>query len=397
ANFAPKGEKQGDYFSDTIGPYDYWAIEYAYKPIMGNEAEELSKIAARSSAPDHIYGTDEDMYMNPDPRINAYDLGDPLEFAEARVQLLKDSLEKLQDRVVAKGEGWQRARQSFARLLGQIGSAAYLASRYIGGEYTARAHRGEPDAKLPFEPIPAAKQRKAIKLLQEEILSDRAFQFSPELLKRLAPEQFRDDFFFSNYEFNIQDRVLSIQRTVLSRFLNARSMKAIQNAELHSGKEEETLKLPEVFDALTDSIFSELPGGKAVAQDHPAAKPADGKKDEKHKTEPQKSDKKKVKISTLRRNLQRDYSKRLGRLVLGPNNDFSGFFIFYLFDDDFGSPVPADARALARHHLKDIDRRVALALDRDKTELDDYDRAHLEQVHAQIEKVFAASLKMNEP
>ncbi|MBI3838426.1 MAG: zinc-dependent metalloprotease, partial [Planctomycetia bacterium] len=32
ANFAPKGEKQGDYFSDTIGPYDYWAIEYAYKP-----------------------------------------------------------------------------------------------------------------------------------------------------------------------------------------------------------------------------------------------------------------------------------------------------------------------------------------------------------------------------
>ena len=37
ANFAPKGEKQGDYFSDTLGPYDYWAIEYAYKPISGNE------------------------------------------------------------------------------------------------------------------------------------------------------------------------------------------------------------------------------------------------------------------------------------------------------------------------------------------------------------------------
>src|SRR5262249_13420060 len=32
ANFAAKGDKQGDYFSDTIGPYDYWAIEYAYKP-----------------------------------------------------------------------------------------------------------------------------------------------------------------------------------------------------------------------------------------------------------------------------------------------------------------------------------------------------------------------------
>ena len=34
-NIAPKGKKQGDYYSTTIGPYDYWAIEYAYKPIDG--------------------------------------------------------------------------------------------------------------------------------------------------------------------------------------------------------------------------------------------------------------------------------------------------------------------------------------------------------------------------
>ena len=26
ANIAPKGDKQGDYFTPTIGPYDYWAI-----------------------------------------------------------------------------------------------------------------------------------------------------------------------------------------------------------------------------------------------------------------------------------------------------------------------------------------------------------------------------------
>ena len=46
-NIAPKGKKQGDYYSTTIGPYDYWAIEYAYKPIDGDEAAELKKIAAR--------------------------------------------------------------------------------------------------------------------------------------------------------------------------------------------------------------------------------------------------------------------------------------------------------------------------------------------------------------
>ena len=41
ANLAPKGTKQGDYFTTTIGPYDYWAIEYAYKPIDGKEEDAL--------------------------------------------------------------------------------------------------------------------------------------------------------------------------------------------------------------------------------------------------------------------------------------------------------------------------------------------------------------------
>ena len=47
-NIAPKGKKQGDYYSTTLGPYDYWAIEYAYKPITGDEATELKKIATRA-------------------------------------------------------------------------------------------------------------------------------------------------------------------------------------------------------------------------------------------------------------------------------------------------------------------------------------------------------------
>ncbi len=167
ANFALHDQKQGDYFSDTIGPYDYWAIEYAYKPISGSETEELAKIAAKASAPELAYGTDEDTWQNPDPRVNRFDLGDPLEFSQHRIALVKQSLDKLQERVVAKGEGWQRARQTFAMLLGELAQAAELSSQYIGGEYTSRAHRDDPDAKLPFEPINVAKQRDAIARVEE--------------------------------------------------------------------------------------------------------------------------------------------------------------------------------------------------------------------------------------
>jgi hypothetical protein len=38
-----------------------------------------------------------------------------------------------------------------------------------------------------------------------------------------------------------------------------------------------------------------------------------------------------------------------------------------------------------------------MAGNKDKADLDAYTRAHLEQAHVQIEKVFAAALRMNEP
>ena len=66
-NYAAKDEPQGDYFSQTIGPYDYWAIEYGYKPFSTGETDELKKIASRCTEPALAYATDSDVRGN-DPR-----------------------------------------------------------------------------------------------------------------------------------------------------------------------------------------------------------------------------------------------------------------------------------------------------------------------------------------
>ena len=67
-NIAPKGQRRADYATTTIGPYDYWAIEYAYKPVESRpQAAELKKIVARSSDPTSLFGTDDDFFDN-DPR-----------------------------------------------------------------------------------------------------------------------------------------------------------------------------------------------------------------------------------------------------------------------------------------------------------------------------------------
>jgi hypothetical protein len=96
-NIVPKGWKQGDFYSTTLGPYDYWAIEYGYKPFSGGtsgELAELKKIASRSGDPALQYATDEDTRdIDPDPDSNLWDLGnDSLEFARMRLKIVQDLL-----------------------------------------------------------------------------------------------------------------------------------------------------------------------------------------------------------------------------------------------------------------------------------------------------------------
>jgi hypothetical protein len=360
-NIAPKGVKQGDYFTTTIGPYDYWAIEYAYKPLTGGtegELEELQKIASKSAAPGHDYGTDEDMYATPDPLINAYDLGaDPMKFAQDRIILAEELLKDLAERVVDKGEGYQRARQAFSTLMGQYGNAAHLVARFVGGEYVHRDHRGDPNGRDPFIPVKAAKQREALKFLEEHILTDTPFHFSPQLLRRLAADRWMhwgNNSAMGSVEYPIHDRLLNIQRVALNDLLSAAVLRRIQDNALKAEKEEQPLTVAEVFRSLTDGIWSDLPNGA----------PKEGKKA--------------LLSSVLRRNLQREYLKRLAGLVLGPRADAGGFAVVG------GGSVPPDARALARMHLRDVTKRIETALADKGMALDDSTRAHLEECQERI-------------
>ena len=154
-NIAPKGKKQGDYYTTTIGPYDYWAIEYAYKPVDGDEAAELKKIAARAPEHDLVYATDEDSFLNDDPYVNRWDLGsDPCQFGKERIALATELLKDLDARVVKDGESWARTRRAFSILLEQWGDGATLASQYVGGQSVSRDHKADKDARDPIVPVP---------------------------------------------------------------------------------------------------------------------------------------------------------------------------------------------------------------------------------------------------
>jgi hypothetical protein len=379
-NIARRGQTQGDYAMTTLGPYDYWAIEYAYKPINGDEAAELKKIASRSPEPDLAYSTDEDMWLSDDPYVNAFDLGsDPLRYGKERMALAKELMQDLDDKVVKEGEAWSRLRSAFSILLNQYGNAAYLASGFVGGHLISRDFKGTEGARDPNAPIPPERQREALEFLIQEVLSDEAFTFSPALLRRLTSENWYhwgsdSIFFFGGMDFPVYNRILAIQRIVLNRCFNPSVLTRLQNQELQFEEGTDPVSIAEVFQTLTEGIWTELktPCPTTTQEEGP------------------------LRISTIRRNLQREHLQRLSNLALGQRrNPFEELYGYVVFSGGMGS-LPPDARSLARLHLGNLGSQLDAVLINPDLEVEPTTRAHLVESHERINRVLKASLQAHE-
>jgi len=373
-NIAPKGQKQGDYASTTIGPYDYWAIEYAYKPIDGDEAAELKKIAARSPDPDLAFGTDDDFADN-DPQVNTYDLtNDTLAYGKQRMAMASELLKDLDQKVVRDNESWSRLRAAFSTCISQFGNGAYLASEYIGGQSVNRDFKGTEKSRDPITPISGAKQREALAMMVELILGDKAFQFSPALLRKLITESWQDSRFsyYGSRDYPIYQMIQNIQEIVLDQCLDSSVLLRIQSQALQSDPGSDPLKIAEIYRSLSEGIFSEL------------SVPAAGSSP--------------FTISTIRRNLQREYVKRLSKMVLGPKNDnlYGQYYRYIVFYGDTGS-APPDAKNLARLHLEEIGQKIDKLIAHKDLKIDDTSLAHLKEIKHRIELVLKANLNANEP
>jgi hypothetical protein len=252
-----------------------------------------------------------------------------------RMAMAGELLKDLDRKVVKDGESWARLRSAFLACIGQFGNGAYLAAEYVGGQSVHRDFKGTDKARDPVVPIAGARQREALRLLVDQILADTAFRFSPALLRKLITESWQDDrfYFAGGIDYPIYRMILNIQEIVLDQCLDPSVLQRIQNQEIQSDPGSNPLKIAEIFRALSAGIFSELAAAPS-SRSSPFA------------------------ISTIRRNLQREYVKRLSTMVLGPKRDpFLGgyrFIIFYGLE----SAAPPDAKSLARLHLDEIGQKI---------------------------------------
>ncbi|MEY2653587.1 MAG: hypothetical protein RLZZ524_615, partial [Pseudomonadota bacterium] len=344
ANLPSPGEPAPAAFQQQLGPYDFWAIEYAYRPIPeADERAELARIAARSAEPELAFGTDEDAALGLDPQVLQFDLGsDPLAHVAKRLAIARDLIARAERQTLAEGDEYARLRRRVSYALLDIGGATGIALRQIGGVLTLRDRAGS--GRDPLQPLPAARQRAALDLIAREVLSTRGLSVSASLQRRLAPD------FFDRAEnlgrspvvteFQPEQVLGGLQRSVLNQLMSDALAQRLLDQQGKARTPDEALTLAELLERVRAEVWSEL------------ARPASGR------------------IEPLRRDLQRDHATRLAGALLRPAAGQRA---------ELRSLLRQQARtlhtslrrslqapgwdALARQHLQDLHTELGEALD----------------------------------
>jgi hypothetical protein len=350
-NLPRPGRPGGVPFQTALGPYDYWAIEYAYKPLpaglkAAEEQAELQKVAARSSEPLLAFGTDEDIFFGLDPETIQLDLGsDPVAFATKRLEIARDLFKRQETRELSPQRDYAVLRRSLSYALGDVARALGVLARQIGGVRTLRDFPGS--GRDPLQPVPAEVQRESLHLMSRAVLGADGFSISPALQRKLAPDFLdRAEGAAGPTDFALPQRLLDLQRAVLAFLMSDGLAARVVDSAAKVDKPEQAFGLTELYKQVNDDVWAELALGGTISQP--------------------------------RRELQRDYVNRMAFALLRP------------------SLARVDARGLMRVQARALLTRLEAAqakLGRSAKPADADTRAHLADSVDTLKQAMAASLQ----
>jgi hypothetical protein len=338
-----------------IGPYDYWAIEYGYKPVSGDEKAMLQQIAGQCTKREYAYATDEDTtgLASVDPMVNRFDLSDdPIAWAKSRIALSDALLKNLKSWAVKGNEPNYYLRGIYLTVMSHKASDMMYVSRLVGGQYFNRNRPGDPDAKSALQLIEPKRQRDALNMLAGSIFKDEFFGNETDLLNDLAPSRWMD--WTSNpasrVDFPAHATVQSMQSFALLALVSPQVLQRVYDAELKS-KADDKFTAAELISRVRSIVWGNLT--LANEMKFTDAKPM---------------------LSSLKRNLQRQYVS----------------YMLAIAESKPGSLVSADVQSMVSYAMKELSDQIGGILTQGGMRIDFATRAHLSETKSQIDRTLNA-------
>ncbi|HZV78053.1 MAG TPA: zinc-dependent metalloprotease [Candidatus Binatus sp.] len=350
-NFWPKGQSHGSLFQTTIGPYDYYAIHWAYAPVPGartpeDEVPTLNRWLAQSTNPWYRFASDEDVSWFDshaiDPRVVQFDLtSDNISWCDSRMDLSYSLLTKLNSRYPRTEHPFEEERDAFAFILREYNRCSLVFEHYIGGEYLSRARPGDQNAPLPLTPVTRATQVRAWQNLNHYVFAASVNRLPPDLLNRMTYQEWSPldggAWAYSppaRHDVPIVEIIGNLQNRILGLLFQPLRLQRIDEIGVRA-KPGSTMSLTDLFNWTQDSVYGDLRSSKLST------------------------------VPLLARNLQASYTTMLIKMTLTPEKG-----------------APSDAQALARAKLVSLSGTLRSALN--SGSLDEITRAHLENLQNKV-------------
>ena len=321
-------------FVRKIGPYDHYAITWGYRVLPGarTPAEERPTLDRwiREKAGDPVYRFANGSAV--DPSAQTEDIGDdPVRASGFGIANLKRVMPRLVEWTSTPGQDYTDLTELYGELVQSYQRYVGHVVTMVGGVYGRT--KTSDQAGPVHDPVPAVRQRAAMKFFAEEVFTTPTWLVDESLLRRIE-------------NAGAVDRIRQIQAGVVNALLQPARMQRLSEGEVYRPRD--AYRLSAMLDDLRNGIWgTDLAGRRA--------------------------------IDLWRRNLQRAHVARLGALMVDPPAPPAVIP---------GAPAPVllaftDIRPLVRAQLSGLRSSARARL----LTSDPVTRAHLEDVIARIGEI----------
>lgn len=309
-----------------IGPYDLWAIRWAYTPIpdaTGPDAERptLDRWAREQDATAWLrFSTPGARGTDPGDQAEAIGDEDAVLSTGLGVKNLERVARMLLPAVGRPGDDYDDLDELFSRLVGQWVLEMNHVVALVGGVSSQQKHVGQTGPT--FTSIPRARQQAAVRFLAAQALEAPSFLTTPEILSRIEPT-------------GALARVRNAQRRVLETLLSpARLIRLVEQETADPGEAYGAVRF---LDDLRRAIWREVYAPGSIV------------------------------VSAYRRNLQRAWLEILvERATTARSGDDARALSageLRVLDTDLRTARTRIGDSATRRHVDDVRRQIARALD----------------------------------